>query len=143
MIHVYTDGACTVGANGGWACVSTDESIVLSGGEKNTTNNRMEIMAIFKALEYCYKNKVDDIHIYSDSQYCISTFTQWAYNWEKNNWVKKGGIKNLELIQLTFYLIQAIGKDNVTFHKVKGHSNNVYNDKADKLATIAKKSVLL
>ena len=138
-IHLYTDGACTVGANGGWAVVSTTKKVLHYGGAESTTNNEMELFAVFDALSYCTENKDSDIHIYSDSQYTIGCMTQWASNWEKKGWKKKGGIKNLELIQEMYYLLKELeAMTSVTFHKVQGHSGNEFNDIADSLAVKGK-----
>lgn len=131
MINVYTDGSCNVQQRiGGWAVVSA--SFIESGSKSPTTNNEMELYSILKAMELGETYGYDLINTYSDSQYAISTLTEWAYNWEKNGWTKKGGIKNKELIQKIFYKL----KDNpkVRLHKVKAHDGNEMNEKADRLA---------
>ena len=129
-VDIYTDGSCIVDKGyGGWSVVSKD--FQFSGGANKTTNNQMELTAIWKAIMYA-KDKYDEIHIYSDSQYAISTLTNWAYKWEANGWIKKGGIKNLKLIKKIFKLLKK--KPNIHFHKVKAHDGNEMNEIADKLA---------
>ena len=91
---IYTDGACTGNPGpGGWAAViiSDKNTIELFGGEKLTTNNKMELTAAIKALEYCNENKKNDlllkkIKIYTDSMYVKDGITVWINKWEKNNW---------------------------------------------------------
>lgn len=130
-IKIYTDGSCINQERlGGWAAISDD--FIKSGSLKETTSEEMELTAIYQAILSSI-NKYKRIHIYTDSQSCLMALTESAYKWERNNWTKKGkGIKNLELLKKTFQLV----KDNpqIMFHKVKAHSNNVFNGKADKLA---------
>lgn len=131
-IHIYTDGSCLVDRGlGGWSVVSED--FIFYGRCSNTTNNEMEIYAIWKAISHA-NMKYEKIEIYSDSEYAINIFTKWAYDWESRNWQKrsKGQIKNLDLIKRIF----EITKDNsaIRFHKVKSHSGDEMNDLADKFA---------
>ena len=131
-IKIYTDGSCLSQERiGGWAAIS--DEIIQSGSQKETTSEEMEHTAIYQAI-LSSVNKYKRIHIYTDSQSCLMALTELAYKWERNNWKKKGKkkINNLELLQKTFKLV----KDNpqIIFHKVKAHSNNVFNGKANKLA---------
>jgi len=151
----YTDGAATmVNRNGkylrqagGWAfiCLKDGEEISSqSGGCPLTTNNEMELYAIYASmrdfLDSCSGG--DKLEIYTDSGYCIGIFTQWAKNWQKRGWRKSNGkvIENLELVKAIWNLMGEIENKNceLLFVKVKGHSNNVMNNAADKLAVEAK-----
>ncbi len=134
-ITIYTDGACSGNPGpGGWASILMfkDNKKEISGGQKNTTNNIMEITAVIeglKALKYpC------NVNLYSDSAYVVNAFTQgWIYNWIKNNWKTASGdsVKNKELWQ-ELYSLTKIHK--VNFIKVKGHSDNEFNNRCDELA---------
>ena len=104
----------------------------LSGHMANTTNNRMELKAVIKGLgmlkEPC------DVTVYSDSQYCVDAFLQgWVYAWQKNGWrtASKDDVKNVDLWK---ELLAAMKPHNVTFVKVKGHSDNEHNNRCDELA---------
>ena len=142
-VTIYTDGACSGNPGpGGWgAILMMDEyKKEISGYSENTTNNIMEITAVleaFKMLKYeC------EITIYSDSAYVVNAFLQgWIYNWQKNNWktADKKPVKNKELWQ---ELYAELSKHKFEFVKVKGHSDNEFNNRCDYLATneIAKNS---
>lgn len=152
----YTDGAATMinkngkylRKEGGWAfiCLKNDEIIEKqSGGSPLTTNNEMELYAIyasFKNFNEICENK-DIVEICSDSGYSIDIFTKWIVNWMKNGWRKSDGkeIKNSQLIQAIWELMSEIeNKDcDIKFRKVKGHSNDALNQEADSLAVNAKK----
>jgi ribonuclease HI len=129
MTEIYTDGSCLKNPNGpgGWAlCILQDKvDIFMSGSNKSTTNNRMELTAIIEALECIPKNK--KCIIYTDSQLCINCAT--------GKWCRKS---NLDLWSL--YDKQSMGK-NIQFIWVKGHSKNYYNELVDKLAFKTAKSV--
>ena len=104
----------------------------IAGGNKNTTNNIMELTAVIEALKLLkYPCKVK---LYSDSAYVVNAFIQnWIYNWQKNNWKTsdKKDVKNKELWQ---ELIRLTNTHDVTFIKVKGHADNEYNNRCDELA---------
>ena len=134
-VTIYTDGACSGNpGNGGWAAVLmyNNQKKEISGGEKDTTNNIMEITAVIKGLEALkYPCEVD---LYSDSAYVVNSFSQgWIYNWIKNDWktADKKPVKNKELWEKLYNLTQI---HKVNFIKVKGHSDNEYNNRCDKLA---------
>ena len=141
-IIVYTDGACSGNPGpGGWAAVLiyNGKEKEISGGNKNTTNNIMEITAVIeglKALKYpC------EVELYSDSAYVVNTFTQgWIFNWMQKGWKTASGdsVKNKELWQ-ELYSLTKIHK--VTFNKVKGHADNHYNNRCDELARDAIKNL--
>lgn len=146
-IEVYTDGACSGNpGKGGYAFVILKyqkEILKLSGSQENTTNNKMELKAIVRAIEHIIdiygsaatKNKVD-VFIYSDSAYCINPIEKgWIKFWEMNEWISRSGepIKNVELwIKLNELLKSK--RYNFKFVKVKGHSGNKYNELVDKAA---------
>lgn len=134
-VTIYTDGACSGNpGKGGWGSILIYGDVVkeLSGGEDNTTNNRMELKAVIEALK-ALKSPCD-VEIYSDSAYVVNAFTQkWIDNWIKNNWktADKKSVKNVDLWQELLVLIKT---HNVTFKKVKGHSDNELNERCDALA---------
>ena len=121
MINIYTDGACSGNpGKGGWGVVILDNNkeILLNGGDQLTTNNKMELTAAIKALEYFETKK--DLNIYTDSKYVKDGIESWIINWKKNGWKTstKKIVKNKELwIQLD----NLINKHNVTWKWVKGH----------------------
>lgn len=134
-VTIYTDGACSGNPGpGGWGAVLIygENKKEISGGNKNTTNNIMEITAVIEALK-CLKNECKAT-VYSDSAYVVNCFNQgWIYNWKKNNWKTstKGSVKNKELWEELYTLVK---KYNVEFVKVKGHSDNELNNRCDELA---------
>lgn len=137
-VTVYTDGACSGNpGKGGWGAVLmfNGHKKEISGAENNTTNNRMELLAVIKALEKLKEPCI--VKLYSDSAYVVNAFNQgWIESWQKNNFrgSDKKEIKNLDLWQ---QLINLTNTHNVTFIKVKGHADNEYNNRCDKLATTA------
>ena len=141
MIKIYTDGACVGNPGpGGWAAVIIEKNKKneIFGGEKLTTNNRMELMAAIKGLEYCLNQDVKQqslkhIKILTDSGYVKEGITVWIKNWKKNNWktVDKKNVKNVDLWKRLEELEQT---NQVEWIWVKGHSDNPMNDLADKLA---------
>lgn len=141
-VTIYTDGACSGNPGpGGWGTILMfkDVSKEISGYSKNTTNNIMEISAVIQGLKLLkYPCKVN---LYSDSAYVVNAFNQgWIYNWKKNNWktASKDPVKNQELWEELYSLVQ---KHKVEFIKVKGHSDNEYNNRCDFLATSAIKKL--
>lgn len=140
-IIIYTDGACSGNpGKGGWGALlmygsSTRE---ISGFSPATTNNRMELAAAIEALEALKEPcKVD---LYSDSSYLVNAVNEgWLKRWTANNW-KTAAKKNVENIDLWQKILKLIKLHNVTFHKVKGHSDNPYNNRCDALARQAIKN---
>lgn len=133
-IQIYTDGACSYNPGpGGWGAILIYNGVEkrISGGEPNTTNNRMELLAVINGLS-CLKEKCE-VEIFSDSAYVVNAYLQnWVDNWKANGWKKqKSSIKNLELWK---QLDSLVNFHNVKFIKVKGHSDNVYNNECDKMA---------
>ena len=141
-VDIYTDGACSGNPGpGGWGVLIEidNKNIELSGGDKDTTNNRMELMAAIKALEEIDKNY--EITLYTDSNYVKDGITSWISNWKKNNWktASKKDVKNKELWQK---LDELISYHQVQWHWVKGHSGDVGNETADLLANKGIDSIL-
>jgi len=140
-IKIYTDGACVGNPGpGGWAAIVLleNEKKELFGGEKLTTNNRMELMAAIKALEYCFEQEKKQpslklVRIFTDSTYVKEGITVWINSWEKNNW-KTAGKKNVKNVDLWKKLKELIQTSQVEWNWVKGHSEDPMNDLADKLA---------
>ncbi len=136
-IEIYTDGACSGNPGpGGWAAVLLykDNKKEISGYQANTTNNRMELLAVIKGLE-ALKVKGWDVTVYSDSAYVVNAINNsWLNNWQMNGWKnsKKEDVANQDLWQRFLQLKDA---NNIKFVKVKGHSGHVWNERCDELAT--------
>ena len=134
MIKIYTDGSCLNNpGNGGWAAIINVNGEVkkISGSEKDTTNNKMELMAPIKALQEIRGN--EQIEIYTDSQYVKLGITEWINTWLKNNWKtsKKENVKNKDLwLELDIL----VSKKEIEWKWVKGHSNDHYNTIVDEAA---------
>ncbi|MGN1099549.1 MAG: ribonuclease HI [Christensenellales bacterium] len=134
-VVIYTDGACSGNPGvGGWAgiLIYKDVEKIVSGGNIDTTNNRMELFAIIQSLR-CLKEKCK-LTIYSDSAYALEPFLKgWISLWTKNNWKTASGsaVKNTDL--WTALLLET-AKHEITWVKVKGHSDNVYNNRCDEIA---------
>lgn len=133
-LEIYTDGACLGNPGpGGWAALIIDnnQERILSGNNEMTTNNRMELLAVIKALESV--NHHLEITIYTDSKYVINGITSWIKNWKTNDWKSssKTPVKNIDLWKILDVNSQ---KQNIKWVWVKGHSGNNYNDKVDKIA---------
>jgi ribonuclease HI len=140
MIEIYTDGSCLENpGNGGWAAIINDDGKIekISGSEKNTTNNRMELMAPIAALSKITKKK--KVQIFTDSQYVKMGITNWIHNWIKNNWQtsKKEDVKNKDLWLNLYKLTQS---HDVEWHWVKAHAGNTLNEEVDALAKDAAES---
>ncbi len=140
MITIYTDGSClTNPGNGGWAAIinENNKKKIISGNEKNTTNNRMELLAPINALREIKSGP--KIKIYTDSQYVKNGITEWIDTWLNNDWKtsKKEDVKNkdlwIELYNLTKFL-------DVQWFWVKAHDGNPLNEEVDLLAKKAANS---
>ena len=137
MLKIYTDGSCLGNPGpGGWAFVATDGKNVAerSGGETDTTNNKMELMAVIRALSATKKHSAVEIH--TDSQYVKNGMQSWIKNWKKNGWktADKKPVKNKELWQELDELAEKI---EIHWHWVKGHSGHEMNERVDELARCA------
>ena len=134
MIKIYTDGSCMSNpGNGGWAAIinMNGEIKKISGNEKNTTNNRMELMAPINALKNI--NSKDPIEIFTDSKYVKNGITEWVNTWVLNNWKtsKKENVKNKDLWLELHKLNQSL---NVKWNWVKAHAGDPLNEEVDMLA---------
>lgn len=134
MVTIYTDGACkgNPGA-GGWGVVLIygEHRKELFGGEKHTTNNRMELLAAIQGLDALKRSC--QVDLYTDSQYVRKGITEWMLNWKKNGWktAAKKPVKNDDLWKK---LDELSGKHQVKWHWVKGHAGHPLNERADQLA---------
>ena len=134
MIKIYTDGSCLNNpGNGGWAAIINQNGEVkeISGSVKDTTNNKMELMAPIMALKQINQN--DQIEIYTDSQYVRLGITEWVHKWIKNNWQtsKKEPVKNKEL---WIQLYELTNQFEIKWIWVKAHAGNALNEEVDLLA---------
>jgi ribonuclease HI len=137
-VIIYTDGACSGNpGRGGWGAVlmSGEHFKEISGGDKETTNQRMELQAVIAALKTLKKPCKVEVH--SDSAYVINCFkSRWYVNWEKNGWVnsKKEPVANRDLWE---ELLTVWRRHKVEWIKVKGHSGDKWNERCDELARAA------
>ena len=135
-VNIYTDGACRGNpGRGGWGAILVYGSIEkeLSGGEPDTTNNRMELSAVIAALSAL--KEPCEVTLTTDSQYVANAIEKgWLQGWQKNNWRKsdKGQVLNVDLWQ---ELLPLLDKHKVSFVWVKGHNGHPYNERCDVLAT--------
>lgn len=134
-ITIYTDGACSGNPGpGGWGAILRYNGIEkeLSGGEKQTTNNRMELTGVISALSALKEPCI--VELYSDSKYVIDAITKgWARSWKKNNWVKSDKKPALNA-DLWDTLLSLADIHELNCHWVRGHADNEYNNRCDKLA---------
>ncbi len=135
-VDIYTDGACKGNPGpGGWGAllIAKGKEKELYGGEKETTNNRMELTAAIEAFRAL--KRTCEVHIYTDSNYVKDGITSWIHGWKKKGWINSQNkpVKNKDLWQ---ELDKQIGKHQVTWHWVKGHAGNPGNERADQLANL-------
>ncbi len=136
QVEIYTDGACSGNPGaGGWGAVLMygEHKVEISGFEKSTTNNKMELTAAYEALRRL--KEPCKVNLYSDSAYLVNAFLQgWLDKWIKNGWKrnKNEEVKNIELWK---ELVRLADIHEIKWIKVKGHADNVYNNRCDKLAT--------
>lgn len=134
-VIIYTDGACSGNPGpGGWGAILMykDTKKEISGGKKDTTNNIMELTAALEALKLL--KFPCEVELYSDSAYLVNGFNQgWIYGWQKNSWKNssKEPVKNKEIWEDIYKMTQ---KHKVKFIKVKGHSDNEFNNRCDEMA---------
>lgn len=141
-VLLYTDGACSGNPGpGGWAFIlrhpATGKELEKSGGEKVTTNNRMELMAVIQGLQTLTRGS--NIELFTDSVYVGKGMMEWMPNWKKNNWRRKEGtqwkpVKNDDLWK---QLDEQLQKHRVKYTRVAGHSGHPENDRCDELAVAA------
>ncbi len=134
-VILYTDGACSGNPGpGGYAAILIYNNIEkeIVGGQKDTTNNKMEMMAVIKGLEML--KEPCEVEVYSDSAYVVNSIEKgWIYSWRKNGW-KKADKKEVKNIDLWERLLKQLEIHKVTFNKVKGHAQDELNNRCDKLA---------
>ena len=135
IVTIYTDGSSShkdkIGGIGIYIKFGEHEKII-SKGYTNTTNNRMELRAVIEAMK-SITNKVDyQVHIYSDSELVVNTFTSWIFRWEKDNYLDR---KNVDLLKEGIEEFRKFSQGNVIFHWVKGHNGIEGNEIADILAS--------
>ena len=137
IVEIFTDGACSGNPGpGGWGAIlrygETEKE--MNGGEPQTTNNRMELMAAIMAIEAV--KRPCEIHLHTDSEYLRQGITTWIHSWKARNWktADKKPVKNVDLWQR---LEAAIESHDVHWHWVKGHSGHKENERADELARLA------
>ena len=136
-VEIFTDGACKGNPGpGGWGAIlrKGKHEKELSGGERDTTNNRMEMRAVIEGLNALIEPcKVD---LYTDSRYVIDGITKWVHGWKKRGWVNasKKPVRNEDLWHA---LIEAEQRHQVSWHWVRGHDGHIENERADKLASDA------
>jgi ribonuclease HI len=140
-VEIFTDGACKGNPGpGGWGALLRmgRHEKELSGGEPATTNNRMEMTAVIRALEALIEPC--EVTIHSDSRYVIDGMTQWIHGWQKKGWVNssKKPVRNADLWH---ELIEAARRHKITWQWVKGHNGHVENERADRLASAAAEAV--
>ncbi len=135
-LNVYTDGSCLGNPGpGGWGVVikHPKKEVILSGGEENTTNNRMELTATIKALDFLLNKKIKNIVIHTDSNYVMMGITEWIKNWKKNSWktAKKDPVLNQDLWKELDELRRNL---DVEFKWIKAHVGHPENEKCDAIA---------
>ncbi len=133
-VNIYTDGACRGNpGDGGWGVLIEYENISKEyfGGEKNTTNNKMELKAAIHGLSVLKESC--EVNITTDSKYVMDGITSWIENWKKNNW-KNASKKDVKNKDLWIELDNACLKHKVTWKWVKAHAGNKYNNLVDELA---------
>ena len=134
-VDIYTDGACSGNpGKGGYCAILIYNGVekIVCGSEDDTTNNRMELLAVIKGLDAL--KEPCEVNLYSDSQYFIDAFNQgWLANWQANGWktASKKEVKNVDLWQK---LVELSSIHKLTYIKVKGHADNPYNNRCDKIA---------
>lgn len=139
-IEIYTDGACLGNpGRGGWGAILLykDHRKEISGKERESTNNRMEMRAVIEALKTL--KKTSEVTIYTDSKYVLDGITKWIFGWKKNGWrtADKKPIKNIDFWQ---ELDAEVAKHQIKWVWVKGHAGNHFNEIADELARRAAES---
>ncbi len=132
-VTIYTDGACQGNPGpGGWGVILRHgrHEKALSGGEKDTTNNRMELRAALEALKAL--KEPCQVTLFTDSEYLKRGITEWMPNWKRRNWRRKGG--ELANVDLWMKLDEEISRHEISWRWVKGHAGNVMNERVDKLS---------
>ena len=137
-VDIFTDGACSGNPGpGGWAAIlrCNGQEKEITGGEAETTNNRMELQAVISGLK-ALKKAGCRVTVYTDSKYVMQGAMEWMHGWKAQGWNKKGGLKNADLWQA---LDSELAKHKVNWEWVKGHAGHPENERADALAVAALK----
>ncbi len=134
LVELFSDGACKGNPGpGGWGVLLryAEHEKQLYGGEPDTTNNRMELMAVIQGLQQL--KRPSQVRVTTDSQYVKNGITQWIHNWKRNGWktAAKQAVKNADLWRV---LDQEVARHQVEWHWVKGHAGHAENELADRLA---------
>ena len=139
-VLLFTDGACSGNPGpGGWAYIlqhpASGREVENSGGERMTTNNRMELMAVIRGLEALKRRS--RVELWSDSQYVLKGLKEWLAGWKAKGWktASKAPVKNVDLWQ---ELDELTAKHEITFHWVRGHNEHPENERCDQLAVLAR-----
>ena len=139
-VTIYTDGACSGNPGpGGWGAILRYQGHEkeISGGAPETTNNRMELLAVISALELL--KEPCQVELYSDSKYVIDTLEKgWVYGWKRRGWVKSDK-KPAQNVDLWERLLPQLARHTMVYHWVKGHAENAYNNRCDELAVAESK----
>ena len=143
LVQLYTDGACSGNPGpGGWGLIlrhpASGKVIERSGGERDTTNNRMELSAVIEGLSLL--TRPSRVELYSDSKYVLDGLRSWMANWKKRGWktASKQPVKNAELWRRLDDLSQA---HEIEFHWIRGHAGHPENERADALAVAAREAL--
>lgn len=141
-VEIFTDGACSGNPGpGGWGTLLRSKGVEkeLSGGEKDTTNNRMEMMAVIVGLESL--TQPCRVKITTDSQYVMKGMMEWLPGWKKRNW-KTAGNKPVKNVDLWQRMEKAASQHKLEWEWVRGHQGHIENERADALAVAARESIV-
>ena len=141
-VEIFTDGACSGNPGpGGWGTLLRSKGVEkeLSGGEKDTTNNRMEMMAVIVGLESL--TQPCHVKITTDSQYVMKGMMEWLPGWKKRNW-KTAGNKPVKNVDLWQRMEKAASQHKLEWEWVRGHQGHIENERADALAVAARESIV-
>jgi len=133
VVIIYTDGACLGNPGpGGWAALLRcgKHEKALSGGKRDTTNNRMELQAALEAMQAL--TEPCQVTLFTDSEYLKKGVTEWMPNWKRRNWRRKGG--KLANVDLWMKLDEEMSRHEISWHWVRGHAGDVHNERVDRLA---------
>lgn len=140
-VEIFTDGACSGNPGpGGWGAIMRSHGVEkeLSGGEKDSTNNRMEMMAVIAALEAL--TRPCKVKIITDSQYVMKGMMEWLPSWKKRNW-KTAGKKPVKNVDLWQRMEKAAEQHTLEWEWVRGHQGHPENERADQLAVAAREQI--
>jgi len=142
FVRIFTDGACRGNPGpGGWACIlrhpASGTEKEFSGGDRETTNNRMELQAVIEGLKQLSRRS--RVEVITDSTYVSQGCETWRHGWKKNGWRRKVGKQLKPVLNVEYWqqLDELLGKHQVTFTVVKGHSGHPENERCDELAVAA------